>query len=153
VADVLMHKALAWRSLHAHGRALCGLLPRALPDVEQYVVREGELVAGLVLGWNFGDGHLHDERLVAAVQERCGFGPGDVRVIVLESQPIQRRHQRYRIVDAATGLVEEGEVAVADMVARQPWLDGDGTIPVTVTGSPTAAGMPAARRPPAPRVG
>jgi hypothetical protein len=146
VSDVLMHKALAWRSLHAHGRALYGLLPRAVDDVEQYVVREGELIAGLVLGWNFGDGHLHDERLVAAVQERCGFGPGDVRVILLESQPIQRQHQRYRIVDAATGPIEEGEVAVADMVTRQPWLDGDGTIPVAATVPSAPARVPAPRR-------
>ena len=42
----------------------------------------------------------------------------------MESQPLGRPVQQYRIVDAATGLVEEGEVDVADMVARQPW-DGD----------------------------
>ena len=149
VSDLLLHKALAWRALHAHGRALFGLLPRAVPpaspggaaDVERYALRDGELVAGLVLGWNFGDGHLHGEPLVAAVQERCGFAPGEVRVIVLESQPIQRPYQRYRILDAATGLVEEGEVAVADMVVRQPWLDGDGTIPVTVVRRQPTAGQ------------
>lgn len=32
--------------------------------------------------------------------------------------------QYYRIVDAASGLVEEGEVDVAEMISRQPW-DGD----------------------------
>jgi transmembrane protein DUF3556 len=39
--------------------------------------------------------------------------------------------QRYRIVDAASGLVEEGEVDVADMVAHQPW---DGDLPFRVRG-------------------
>jgi len=121
--EVLIYKGLAFRSMHSHGRALNGLLPRAVDDVERYEVREGELVAGVVLGYNFGDGHFHDQRLLAAVQERCRFEPGEVRVVVLESQPAHLRRQRYRIFDAATGLVEEGWVNVADMVERQPWLD------------------------------
>ncbi|HEY7455973.1 MAG TPA: DUF3556 domain-containing protein [Solirubrobacterales bacterium] len=122
--EVLIYKGLAFRSMHSHGRALNGLVQRAVDDVEDYAVREGELVAGVVLGYNFGDGHFHDQRLLAAVQERCGFAPGDVRVVVLESQPAHTQRQRYRIFDAAAGLVEEGWVNVADMVERQPWLDG-----------------------------
>jgi hypothetical protein len=122
--DVLVYKGLAFRSMHSHGRALNGLVQRAVDDVEDYTVREGELVAGVVLGYNFGDGHFHDQRLLAAIQERCRFEPGEVRVVVLESQPAGVQHQRYRIFDAATGLVEEGWVNVADMVERQPWLDG-----------------------------
>ena len=121
--DVLVYKGLAFRSMHSHGRALNGLVQRAVPDVEDYVVREGELVAGVVLGYNFGDGHFHDQRLLAAIQEHCHFAPGEVRVVVLESQPAHVQRQRYRIFDAATGLVEEGSVNVADMVERQPWLD------------------------------
>ena len=120
--EVLLHKGLAFRSMHSHGRALNGLLPRAVDDVERYRVREGELVAGVVLGYNFGDGHFHDRRLLEAVQERCRFGPGELRVVTLESQPAHVQRQRYRIYDAATGLVEEGWVNVADMVGRQPWL-------------------------------
>ncbi len=128
--DVLIHKGLAFRSMHSHGRALNGLAQRAVDDVEDYDVREGELVAGVVLGYNFGDGHFHDRRLLAAVQERCRFEPGELRVVTLESQPAQEQRQRYRIYDAATGLVEEGWVNVADMVGRQPWLD-DRPFPVT----------------------
>jgi hypothetical protein len=117
--------------MHHHGRALNALLPRAVDDLANYDVQEGEIVAGVVLGWTFGEGHLHDEQLLAAVQERCGFGPGELRVVMLESQPIHRQVQRYRIVDAATGLVESGTIAVADMVRSQPWL-GDEGIPVHV---------------------
>jgi len=123
--DVLLYKGLAFRSMHSHGRALNGLTARAVADVEAYDVREGELVAGVVLGYNFGDGHFHDQRLLAAVQERCGFAPGELRVVTLESQPAQVQRQRYRIWDAADGLVEEGYVDVAEMAKRQPWLDGE----------------------------
>jgi hypothetical protein len=122
--EVLIYKGLAFRSMHSHGRALNGLLPHAVDDLERYDVREGELVAGVVLGYNFGDGHFHDRRLLEAVQERCCFEPGEVRVVTLESQPAHVQRQRYRILDAASGLVEEGWVNVADMVERQPWLDG-----------------------------
>jgi Transmembrane protein of unknown function (DUF3556) len=127
--DVLLYKGLAFRSMHSHGRALNALSLRAVDDVEDYSVREGELVAGVVLGYNFGDGHFHDHRLLAAVQERCGFEPGELRVVTLESQPAHQQRQRYRIWDAATGLVEEGHVEVADMVGRQPWL-GEEPFPV-----------------------
>jgi Transmembrane protein of unknown function (DUF3556) len=132
--DVLLHKGLAFRSMHSHGRGLNALSLRAVDDVEDYDVREGELVAGVVLGYNFGDGHFHDHRLLAAVQERCGFGPGELRVVTLESQPAHVQRQRYRIWDAADGLVEEGWVSVRDMVGRQPWL-GDEPFPVHPDGS------------------
>ncbi len=124
MAELLLCKGLAFRSMHSHGRAINGLLPHAVDDVERYHVREGELIAGVVLGYNFGDGHFHDHRLLEAIQERCHFEEGEVRVITLESQPAHMQRQRYRIFDAAAGLVEEGWVNVADMVERQPWLDG-----------------------------
>ena len=122
LVEVLLYKGLAFRSMHSHGRALNGLVARAVDDVEGYRVREGELVAGVVLGYNFGDGHFHGRRLLEAVQERCHFEPGELRVVTLESQPAHVQRQRYRIYDAASGLVEEGWVNVADMVERQPWL-------------------------------
>jgi hypothetical protein len=129
-AELLLAKGLAFRAMHSHGRALNGLLPRAVDDVESYHVREGELISGVVNGWNFGDGHLHNHQLLAAVQERCGFAPGDLRVITLESQPAHIQRQRYRIYDAAIGLIEEGWVEVADMVARGPWLRESPDFPV-----------------------
>ncbi len=38
------------------------------------------------------------------------------------------------IYDAATGLIEEGWVDVADMVERGPWLEESFEFPVEVTG-------------------
>jgi hypothetical protein len=130
--EVLLYKGLAFRSMHSHGRALNALTARAVDDVEDYEVREGELVAGVVLGYNFGDGHFHDHRLLAALQEHCRFAPGEVRVVALESQPAHVQRQRYRIWDAATGLVEEGWVDVAEMARRQPWLEEEGVEPFPV---------------------
>lgn len=132
-AELLLAKGLAFRAMHSHGRALNGLLPHAVSDVEAYNVREGELVSGIVNGWNFGDGHLHDKQLLDAVQELCGFEEGELRIVTLESQPAHIQRQRYRIYDAASGLIEEGWVEVADMASRNPWLDGDWDFPTDVT--------------------
>jgi hypothetical protein len=133
LSDFLLNKGLAFRSMHSHGRALNALLPHAVEEVEEYDIREGELISNVVNGWNFGDGHFHGVQLLAAIQERCDFGPGEVRVIELESEAAGSGRQRYRIHDAAGGLVEEGFVAVADMVSRQPWLEGSWEFPVEVT--------------------
>jgi hypothetical protein len=132
-AEIMIDKVGAFRAMHPHGRALNGLLPRAIDDEAGYRVREGEIVAGPLVGWNFGEGHLHNEQLVAAVQRRCQFAEGDVRVIILEGQPIQTQRQAYRIVDANTGLIEEGFVNVADMLTRQPWPEPGDEFPVHVT--------------------
>ncbi|HEY5046070.1 MAG TPA: DUF3556 domain-containing protein [Solirubrobacteraceae bacterium] len=133
--ELLLYKGLAFRSMHAHGRALNGLLSHAVSDVEQYDVREGELIAGVVLGYNFGDGHFHNEQLLAAVQEKCNFAAGELRVVMIESQPAHLQRQHYRIYDAAEGLIEEGYVKVADMVVRQPWLDETDAFPVEIIGA------------------
>ncbi len=129
----LLNKGLAFRSMHSHGRALNALLPHAVDDVEAYDAREGELISNVVNGWNFGDGHFHGRQLLEAVQERCAFAPGEVRVIELESEAAMSGRQRYRIYDAATGLVEAGSVAVADMIERQPWLEESWDFPVEVS--------------------
>jgi hypothetical protein len=134
-ADYLMVKALAFRALHSHGRALLGLAHRATGNVDEYEPRDGELVSGVVNGWNFGDGHFHDQQLLEAVQERCGFEEGELRVVYLESQPAQVQRQRYRLYDAASGLLEEGWVDVAEMVRRGPWLDDSWAFPVEVVGA------------------
>lgn len=137
-AELLMAKGLAFRSMHLHGRALNALLPRAVDDVEAYHVREGELVSGVVNGWNFGDGHFHGVQLLEAVQERCHYAEGELRIVTLESQPAHMQRQHYRIYDAASGLIEEGWVAIADMLERLPWLEESWDFPVHVTRTRTA---------------
>jgi hypothetical protein len=132
-AEVMADKVAAFRAMHTHGRALNGLLPRAVNNEADYKVREGEVVAGPLVGWNFGEGHLHNEQLLAAVQRRCHFDDGDVRVIVLEGQPIQTQRQWYRILDAKAGVLEAGYVDVADMLTRQPWPEPGDEFPVHVT--------------------
>ena len=118
-------KLRAFRSMHLHGRALNALLPRAVDDLEAYDIAEGEGICGVVLGWNFGDGHLHHEQLLAAVQAQCGFAPGDLRCVFLESQPMGKPWMHWRIVDAASGLLDEGRVVVQDLLAHQPWPEDD----------------------------
>jgi Transmembrane protein of unknown function (DUF3556) len=132
-AEIMSDKVAAFRAMHTHGRALNGLLARAVDDETDYSVREGEIVAGPLVGWNFGEGHLHNEQLLAAVQRRCHFEEGDVRVIILEGQPIHTQRQAYRIVDAKTGLIEAGYVDVKDMLTRQPWPEPGDQFPVHVT--------------------
>jgi len=135
-AEVMADKVAAFRAMHTHGRALNGLLPRALggeANEADYSVREGEVVAGPLVGWNFGEGHLHNEQLLEAVQRRCDFEEGDVRVIVLEGQPIHIQKQWYRILDAKTGVIEAGYVEVADMLTRQPWPEPGDEFPVHIT--------------------
>jgi hypothetical protein len=131
---VPLHLALAFRGMNTHGRALLTLVHRALAgyDEDDYNLCEGEVLCSMVLGWNFGDGHMHNECLVEALQERCGFEPGEVRVVILDAQPIQKQTQEYRLVDAATGEFERGYVDVADMVINQPWADD---LPVHVQNS------------------
>ena len=140
----LLNRGLAFRAMHSHGRALNALLPHAVEDVDAYDVREGELISNVVNGWNFGDAHFHGPQLLEAVQERCGYGPGDVRLIYLESEPTMkgRGYQHYEIWDPVEGLLEQGTVAVKDMVTSQPWLDESFAFPVVVEGSAIAPEEP-----------
>lgn len=139
-ALVMLHSGYAFRAMNTHGRALFTLVHRAMADGDEadYVVTEGERLCSTAIGWNFGDGHMHNEQLIAAMQERCGFEPGEVRVVLLDAQPIHRQRQEYRLVDAATGEFERGFVRVADMVTRQPWAD-DVPVHVTWSGGATTA--------------
>jgi hypothetical protein len=116
-------RGMAFRSLHLQGRALGLLLPRALGDrpFAEYHYYDGETVAGSVLGWNFGDGHLCDERLLACIQEHCGFEDGELRAIMVESQPLLGSTLHWRVVDAERGVLEEGYVELEELARRAPW--------------------------------
>jgi len=134
-AEMTMQKLLGWRSLHSQGRGLYSVLIEHLDDIESRTIRDGEFVCNTILGWNFGDGHLHDERLIAALQKRLHFQPGDLVVAFCESQPTPwRKHipQQYRVFDAALGVVERGTWNVTECVNEQPWLP-NGPVPLDVT--------------------
>ncbi len=123
VSVALVSKVMAFRLMHLHGRALPLLVAKAVDNYEDYEHIDGEIIAGLVLGWNFGDGHIHSEQLLTAVQAQCRFDPGEVRCIFVEAQPMASDKQRWRIHDAATGLLASGELSVREMQTRQPWSD------------------------------
>lgn len=134
-ADMTMYKTIAWRSMHSQGRGLFSVLYEHLDDIDTRTVREGEFVCNTILGWNFGDGHMHDERLIAAIQRRLNLAPGDLVVAYCESQPTPWRTstpQEYRVIDAALGIVERGTWNVRDCVKEQPWLP-NGPVPLQVS--------------------
>jgi hypothetical protein len=136
VPQVALGRGQAFRAMHLHGRALAALVPlgasgmlddSAYPDPtaqlapDELEVLDGEMVAGMVLGWNFGDGHLHDERFLEILQEACGFAPGDVRAVMIEGQALGSPTMAWRIVDAASGTVASGNLVAADLLDHQPW--------------------------------
>ncbi len=133
-AEITMQSAIAWRTMHSQGRGLFSVLLKSLPDVETRTVREAEFTCNSLIGFNFGDGHLHNEDLIAAVQREVAFEPGELVVVWVESQAWASKVQRYKVIDAALGVIERGTWKVADAVKEQPWLP-NGPIPTEVTWS------------------
>lgn len=117
----LVGRVIAFRAMHLHGRALQRLVPRAVDDFDRRTWIDGEIVAGLALGYNFGDGHLHHDQLLTAIQHQCAFEPGELRCIFVESQPLLGREMSYRIADAAEGVIERGTLRVDELRELQPW--------------------------------
>lgn len=140
-AQMYLYMGYAFRAFNSHGRAMFTLAHRAMAgrNEDDYVLTDGERICSTAIGWNFGDGHMHNEQLIAALQKRCRFDPGEVIVVLIDGQPIHRQTQQYRLVDAATGEFERGYIKVADMVTRQPW---DDTVPVQVTWQKGSAAAP-----------
>ncbi|HWJ09374.1 MAG TPA: DUF3556 domain-containing protein [Nocardioides sp.] len=155
VAEMTMQMTLSWRSMHSQGRGLFSVMQNYLGDeYEAYSLREAEFCCNSIIGWNFGDGHLHDDQLIEALQRRLQFAPGEFVVVWVESQPIHRPTQEYFVMDAALGIVERGTWLVTDCVKEQPWLP-NGPIPTNVTWRhpeyhPALAAPPAATASPAP---
>ena len=98
---------------------------QAVDRIDDYEWMDGEVLGGVVLGWNFGDGHLNDTQLLEAVQQQCGFEAGELRVVMVESQPLFGRSMHWKIVDAKSGLLEEGETEIASKRALPPWPTGE----------------------------
>lgn len=135
VVQGTVNRIAAFRAMHMHGRLVQRLICRAVEDPDDYQLRDGELLAGVVLGWNFGDFHLHHEQLMGALQDRCHFEPGECRAVMIESQPFHRAEWHWRIVDAADGVLLEGQAPVAEALVQQPWPEPlEGAEPVGVPG-------------------
>jgi uncharacterized membrane protein YkgB len=130
-AEITAQKTIAWRTMHSQGRGLFSLLVSHLPDVDTRTVREGEFLCNSLIGFNFGDGHLHNEDLIQAVQRQAEFEPGECVIAWVESEAVGSGVQHYKLIDAALGVVERGTWKVADVVAEQPWLP-NGPIPTQV---------------------
>ena len=84
---------------------------RHVPSLDDRVQREGEFVSNVLTGWNFGDGHCLDERLIEGLQERCQYEPGDLVIAFTESQPAFSKKVQYRVIDAALGCRGKGLVS------------------------------------------
>jgi uncharacterized membrane protein YkgB len=132
-AEVVMQQILGWRAMHSQGRGLNSVMMDQLgDDVDTYTLREAEFCCNAIVGFNFGDGHLHDRRMIEAVQKRCRFEPGELIVVWAESEAVGSGRQDYLVIDAAVGVVERGSWAVKEAVNEQPWLP-NGPIATDVT--------------------
>lgn len=141
VAEMFMDKVIAFRVMHSQGRMEYSLLMERLGEkLDGYSVREGETLAAILTGWQFGDAHALDRYLIEGLQEICQWQPGEVTITWTESQPIHKDYLRYMMIDPAVGVVERGRFNVAQTVAEQPWLP-NGPIPHQVDWS-SSSGAP-----------
>jgi hypothetical protein len=127
VANAALESVIAFRSMHLHGRVLHSVIPQTIDDLADYEWLDGEIIAGWMLGWNFGDGHLHDHRLLGAIQQKCNFASGELRCIFVESQPIHKSNLDWRMIDAHDGLITQGSCSSHDLRLRQPFLETQNT--------------------------
>ena len=128
-ADALRADAgvMAFRTMHLQGRVLGLVLPQATGDADfqEYTYVDGEQVAASLLGWNFGEGHLANERLLEIVQTHCGFEEGELRTIHVEAQPLLGSSLHWRVADASSGQISEGYAELSELARRDPWTVGD----------------------------
>lgn len=132
IAEITLQQTIGWRTMHSQARGLYSLLMHHVPDLDRATVREAEFACNSIVGFNFGDGHFHNEDLLAAIQKRCQFEPGEFIVVWVESQPIHKPTQTYKVIDVAVGVLERGTWNVAEAVNEQPWLP-NGPINLNVT--------------------
>lgn len=120
-AEGIVSMILGFRLMHLPGRLLNQLVPKAINNIADYRWVDGEMLAGEVVGWNFGDGHLHHEDLLNSIQKRCNYDSGELRVIMVESPQFLSQNLEYRIYDAKDGLIEKGIGNTHKLKDQQPW--------------------------------
>lgn len=127
IAANLMYRVMAFRAMHLHGRLMPRLLRTALrgKSFDEFRYADGELMAGVLLGYNFGDGFLHDGHLLRLVQEQAQFAPGDlVHMSILPSPTFGRkREMQWTVTDASDPdhPIASGRAAVSDLTEMQPF--------------------------------
>lgn len=119
--EAILSRVISFRLMHLPSRALHELLPKAVENIDDYYWLDGEFLAGEVIGWNFGDGHLHHEPVLRSIQKRCHFASGELRVIMVESPQLHNGRMHWRIHDAREGLLEEGYTYIRDLKEKMPW--------------------------------
>ena len=147
ISEIFIQKAVAFRMMHPMGRMHISALLRhtavarrphpARRRVRQQRAHRVELRRR----------SLPRRALIAAVQERCRYEPGDVVVAWTESQPAFSKKVQYRVIDAALGTVEKGWYHNDDAV-QQPAVAPQRPDPAH--GDVDAAGLRRARASPIP---
>ncbi|HYF24690.1 MAG TPA: DUF3556 domain-containing protein [Baekduia sp.] len=122
-AEVMLHQLLAFRSLHSQARGLNSVMMNQLgDDIDVYTLREAEFICNNIIGFNFGDGHFHNQVMLEGIQRRCQYKPGEFIVVWVESEPIGNGRQEYWVWDCAEGIVERGSWSVKEAVEELNWL-------------------------------
>ena len=101
-----------------------------VPDLDKATVREAEFACNSIVGLQLRRRPLpRRATCITAMQKRCDFEPGEFIVVWVESQPIHKPTQAYKVIDAGlSASIERGTWNVAEAVNEQPWLP-NGPIP------------------------
>lgn len=135
VALNLMYRVMAFRAMHLHGRLLPSVLRMALRDSDKGVKKgqesldgwqyaDGEMIAGVALGYNFGDGKLHDDLLLREViQPYAKFERGECYHLVIRSAGIFNHVMPWALRDASAPheVVASGSAKVDELLEMQPF--------------------------------
>ena len=117
----MLSRLMGLRLMHIPSGALHDTYDIATDGQKGYYWMDGEFFGGEVLGWSFGDGHLHDHKLLKSLQKRCNWESGEVRIISVESPQMHNGRQHWQIYDAKDGLIKEGYSFVKDYVGEPTW--------------------------------
>lgn len=127
-----LSRLMGFRLLHLPSKALHQLYDKATGGEHGYYWVEGEFFCGEIIGFNFGDLHLHNEHLLRALQKRCNWNSGEVRVIMVESPQLHTGKMTYEIHDAKDGILETGNVYIKDLKGKMPWPENSDSKVTTV---------------------
>jgi len=126
----MLSRLIGFRMLHTPSRLINRLYDKATDGKKGYYWMDGEFFCGEAIGWNFGDGHLHQEHLLTALQKRCNWESGEVRVFMAESPQLHTGKINWRIHDAKDGLIEEGHAYLKELKKETAW-SGQQTVAMT----------------------